>query len=182
MNTELKAQATQKASQVFSCHAERLASAWRNARHQDRHPFIFHSSLDSLAECFIQEIGNMLNGSPGAPWTRCQGVLRLCRHHGAEWLCEEFTSLRRCLFDALEALETPPSCLTSVHLAFDQALSSALTYLECLGHIPSPLPEVPFGGIVVEIFHSSVPTQEHVFQATPATRRTTLPPPGTEIL
>lgn len=110
------------------------------------------SLLDGLVEPFIRELGRTLEGTETSAWGRTRGVLRLSLERGSRGLHEEFSSLRRCLVDAVDVLGGGDEERATIHRAVDEATDSAVAHLEQLRQPKAGGPRVRFGGLVVEHF------------------------------
>jgi hypothetical protein len=137
---------------IFFQQPERLAAAWRRALLTTRHANASCQLLDCLVESFVQEIGLMLTGKAGSPWTRTTGVLRVSQTRGSRGLYEEFSALRRCLEDALDVLNGTHADRLCVQGAVDEALDSAIALHQLTVDPTAERPQLPFGGLVVELF------------------------------
>ena len=144
-------------ARVFAGQPERLAAAWRRVRFAEMSkgggPVL--NQLDGVVEPFIREVGKKLEGKEGSPWSRTRAVLRLAPRQGVRALHEEFTVLRRCLVDAVEALGGGDVERAMVNQALDEALDSAVALMERLGNPLAPRPRVPFAGLVVQLFEKA---------------------------
>ncbi len=137
---------------IFFQQPERIAAAWRRALGARPRKAPACQLLDCLVESFIQEIGLMLAGKAGSPWSRTTGVLRVSQERGSRGLYEEFSALRRCLEDALDVLNGTHADRLCVQGAVDEALDSALSLHQRMVDPTADAPVVPFGGLVVEFF------------------------------
>lgn len=139
-------------ARVFRQQPDRIAAAWRRLRFARLADGSMRTNLlDDLVEPFIQELGAMLDGVEGAPWTRTRAVLRLSQARGPRALLEELGALRRCLLDACEALGGSDLEQMWIATAVEQAMQSARAHYEHLFENGDP-PRLPFGGLVVEQF------------------------------
>lgn len=142
-----------KAQRVFRQRPERIAAAWRRVRQAEGPPREGGLNLlDELVEPFVREVGDALAGTPGSPWSRTRGVLRLSMERGVRGLYDEFASLRRCLNDAVDALDGGPLERALINGAVDEAVDSAVAEYQRLENPAAPAPEVRFGGLVVELY------------------------------
>jgi hypothetical protein len=141
------------AIRVLMEQPERVAAAWRRERFAEagRGKAVPQNLLEGLVEPFIVEVGRQLGGAPGSAWSRTVGVLRLSgeRPNG---LYEEFASLRQCLLDVLEALGGGAREFDLVAQAVEEACAAAVALGRQLRQPTAPGPNVPFGGLVVEIY------------------------------
>jgi hypothetical protein len=140
-------------AKVFEGQPERLATAWRRVRFSEagkQGPP--RNQLDGVVEPFIRELGRSLAEQQGSPWSRTQAVLRLAPGRGLRALREEFSTLRRCLLDAVEALGGSVEELRWVNGAVEEAEESAVALMERMGNRAAPQPRVPFAGVVVQFF------------------------------
>jgi hypothetical protein len=142
---------------VFEGQPERLAAAWRRVRYAEtkKNGTPPRNQLDGVVEAFIREVGRNIEGKEGSPWSRTRAVLRLAPKRGVRALHEEFSSLRRCLVDAVEALGGGDAERAVVNRAVDEAVDSAVALLERLANPLAPKPRVPFAGVVVQLFERS---------------------------
>jgi len=157
-----RARRVEGVARVFTGQPERLAAAWRRVRfaatRKEGSPP--RNQLDSVVEPFIREVGRSLEGKEGSAWSRTRAVLRLTPKRGARALHEEFSALRRCLLDAVEALGGGDEELAMVNQALDEAVDSAVALMERLGNPLAPRPRVPFAGLVVQLFEKPVAARE----------------------
>ncbi|HEX8438529.1 hypothetical protein [Archangium sp.] len=144
-------------ARVFEGQPERLAAAWRRVRYAEtkKNGTPPRNQLDGVVEAFIREVGRNIEGKEGSPWSRTRAVLRLAPKRGVRALHEEFSSLRRCLVDAVEALGGGDAERAVVNRAVDEAVDSAVALLERLANPLAPKPRVPFAGVVVQLFERS---------------------------
>ena len=155
------------AARMFIGQPERLAAAWRRERCAEAgRGEVPDNLLDACVESFIREMGLCLSGAPGVAWARTRGVLRLSVARGARRLYEEFGALRRCLLDALTVSDAPVADQQAVIEQIDHAVASSLGHLRVLEDPSAEGPEVPFGGLVVEVIEPR--TRPHVDAAAPA--------------
>lgn len=145
-------------ARAFTGQPERLAAAWRRMRfaeaRKDGHPP--RNQLDSIVEPFIREVGRSLEGQPGSAWGRTSAVLKLAPSRGERVLLAEFEALRRCLMDAVETLGGGDEEQAVVTRALDEAVESSLALMEQLTQPHAPAPQVPFPGLVVQLFEKPV--------------------------
>jgi hypothetical protein len=140
-------------ARVFLKQPERIAAAWRRVRYaQSRAGLSAAHLIDGVVEPFVREVGQALLGTPGSPWSRTRGVLRISPSRGARGLYEEFTALRRCMTDALEALGGGQEERRTLAAALDDAVDSAVAACQQLQDPRAEPPRVPFGGVVVELY------------------------------
>lgn len=138
---------------VFTQQPNRVAAAWRRARFQlAAKGTVPDNLLDDVVESFVREVGHALGGTPGCPWSRARGVLRISPVRGAHALYDEFAVLRRCLTDAVDVLGGGQAERALVNTAVDEAVDSAIATCRRMTDPRARPPEVPFGGLVVEIF------------------------------
>jgi hypothetical protein len=143
---------------VFLKQPERIAAAWRQVRHaQARGAQPAAHLIDGVVEPFVREVGQALLGTPGSPWSRTRGVLRISLSRGARGLYEEFTALRRCMTDALEALGGGLEERRTLSAALDDAVDSAVAAWQQLQDPRAEPPRIPFGGVVVELYEPGAP-------------------------
>ncbi len=146
-------QTSLSAARVFSQQPDRVAAAWRRVRLvQATQGAPAHNLLDDVVEPFIRELGRSLEGAPGSPWARTRGVLRISHERGPGALQAEFFTLLRCLGDALDALGAPPSQQRLIRSAVREGMDSALAHAIHLAEPSLPVPDVSFGGLIVELF------------------------------
>lgn len=140
-------------ARVFLLRSNRIASAWRQLRNSRRpHGAGPDNLLDDVIESFIIEVGHALEGELGSPWARTRGVLRLAPARGVRMLHDEFAALRRCMTDALEALESPERDRRIVDGAVDEALDCSVALCIGMTELVAEPPITPFGGLVVEVY------------------------------
>lgn len=140
-------------SRVFVHRPDRVAAAWRRVRFSEaRTSRLPDNLLDDVVESFVRELGAMLNGASGSPWSRTRGVLRLSPERGPQGLHEEFAALRRCLADACDVLGGTPEERARIDIALDEAVKSAIDHFRQMADPSLPAPEVRFGGLLVEYF------------------------------
>jgi hypothetical protein len=145
--------AASRVSRVFVQQPDRVAAAWRRLRKaQLGERAASMPLLDELIESFVREVGRSLLGTTGSPWSRTRGVLRISAERGARALFDEFSALRRCLADAVEALEGTVEERRQISWAIDEAVDSAVAISQQMADPRAEGPLVPFGGVVVEVF------------------------------
>jgi hypothetical protein len=150
---ETKEQAPGSLSRVFVHRPDRVTAAWRRVRFAEaRTSRLPDNLLDDVVESFVHELGAMLTGAPGSPWSRTRGVLRLSPERGTQGLHEEFAALRRCLADACDVLGGTPEERARIDIAVDEAVKSAVNHYKHVADPSLPAPEIPFGGLMVEYF------------------------------
>lgn len=140
-------------ARVLVQQPDRVAAAWRRLRFsQGPRGEVKQNLLDNVIEPFVREIGRMLEGTEGRPWSRTQSVLRLSADRGARGIFEEFAALRRCLQDTVEVLGGGIRERVGVNEAIDDAVDSAVALCQRLTDPSAPAPRVGFGGLVVEVY------------------------------
>jgi hypothetical protein len=139
-------------ARVFTQQPNRVAAAWRRVRYSLTPRNERENLLDDVVESFVRELGYALSGREGSPWSRSKGVLKISPARGPHALFDEFAALRRCLNDALDVLGGGQGERLMVNAALDEAVDSAVALCRKLEHPGTPGPQVPFGGLVVEIF------------------------------
>ena len=145
--------AASSVARVFVQQPDRVAAAWRRLRRAQLGERAEQTPLlDELIEPFVREVGRALLGVAGSPWSRAKGLLRISPERGARGLFEEFSVLRRCLNDAVDALEGTVDDRRQISWALDEAVDSAVAISQQMADPRAEGPLVPFGGIVVEIF------------------------------
>jgi len=147
-------------ARVFLQQPDRIAAAWRRVRqaHGGGTPEI-PLLIDALVEPFVREVGQALLGTPGSPWTRTRGLLRLSPSRGARGLYDEFAALRRCMTDALEVLGGGSEERRIISSALDDAVDSAVALSQQLQDPSAEPPLFPFGGVVVELYEPGLMTK-----------------------
>lgn len=151
---------------------EHVAGAWRQARAG----FVLEtqggmSLLEDVVDSFVREVGNLLNGAAGSPWSRTQGVLRLSPMRGVRGLREEFLQLRQCFSDALTRLRADDVDRMRTLEAVDSAEAAAEAMLVALDDAHALAPAVPFGGLVVELVEHAPHALDVEVRDTQATMR-----------
>lgn len=140
---------------VFTGQADRLGNAWRQAMRALHHrPQPALLLLDGVVEPLVAELGRTLGGAEGHPWTRCRGLLRLSSQRGTQGLHDEFTTLRRCLAEAIEVLGGTSIERAWVTAALEDAAEAAAALHHRLERRTAAAPRVMFGGLVVELFET----------------------------
>ncbi|HZN93236.1 MAG TPA: hypothetical protein VFB81_11060 [Myxococcales bacterium] len=149
MSVQLSRQ-TGSVARVLAQQPDRVAAAWRRLRHAGLPDGQLRNNLlDDVVEPFVKEIGAALEGTPGSPWGRTQAVLRISRARGAGALYDELTALKKCLFDACDALGGSDLERTLIGIAVEEAADSAHAHYRHLFENAEP-PVLTFGGLVVE--------------------------------
>jgi hypothetical protein len=144
-------------ARVFLQQPGRIAAAWRQVRQaQARGAPETPHLIDALVEPFVREVGQALLGTPGSPWTRTRGLLRLSPGRGARGLYDEFAALRRCMTDALEVLGGGSEERRIISSALDDAVDSAVAMSQQLQDPSAEPPLFRFGGVVVELYEPAL--------------------------
>lgn len=160
MSTKLS-KGPEAVARVLVQQPDRVAAAWRRLRFsQGPRGEVKQNLLDNVIEPFVREIGHMLAGEGGKPWTRTQSVLRLSPDRGVRAIFEEFAALRRCLHDTVEVLGGGLRERVGVNEAIDEAVDSAVALCLRMTDPSAPAPKVPFGGLVVEIYEPNAAQAE----------------------
>lgn len=143
-------------ARVFLHQPDRIAAAWRRLRHAQTHGRQTSLHLiDALVEPFVREVGMALLGTPGSPWARTRGLLRISPERGARGLYDEFAALRRCMTDALETLGGGTEERRVIASALDEAVDSAVAICQRLQDPRAEAPLIDFGGVVLEIYEAA---------------------------
>jgi hypothetical protein len=130
-------------SRAFLQQSDVIATLWRLMRLVENDGKSVSSPLDGVAEPFIREVGALLGGEEGSAWARAQGTWRISGDNDTQALIREFSTLRRCMLNVVDALGGPVTVRQTVEHALDEATLSAIGPSHRLSHPSAPEPRAP---------------------------------------
>jgi hypothetical protein len=141
---------------AMQARATGLAGVWRRLHcHGDARRAQEVAQLEGVIEPLIFELGRQLAApveDDAAPWARCRGLLRLRVGADRGPLLQEFALLTEVALGYADRAGATESAKAELRRLLQMSAQLACSELAHRVDPRQPAPEVPFGGVVVEIF------------------------------